>query len=87
MRKEILLLLILLLPIVSANTCVQTVISDISPSSVGVDKDFTVGITLDSCGTSPAKNIIFELYDISDEIIIKEPLRREIGDMGYSNRK
>jgi len=25
------------------------------------------------------------LYDISDEIIIKEPLRREIGDMGYSN--
>ena len=85
MKKEILLLLILFLPMVAANTCVQTVISDISPSSVGVDKDFTVGITLDSCGTSPAKNIVFELYDVSDKIIIKEPLRREIGDMGYSN--
>ena len=85
MRKEILFLIILVLPVMSANMCVQTVISDISPSSVGVDKDFTVGITLDSCGTSSAKNIIFELYDISEEITIKEPLRREIGDMGYSN--
>lgn len=80
-----LFLLMIILPFVSSSACVEVVVSDISPSSVGIGEKFSVGITLDSCGADPAKGIIFELYDISEDISIKEPLRKDIGDMGYAN--
>ncbi len=65
--------------------CVEAIVSDVSPSSVSLDEEFTVGIIIDNCGTQISENVTFEITKISPEISVKEPLFQNIGKMGYAN--
>lgn len=65
--------------------CVDAVVSDINPSSVGINEDFTVGILIDNCGETISDNVVFEITKVSPHITIKEPLVQEVGKMGYAN--
>ena len=64
--------------------CVKPTLTDISPSSVGIDEEFTVGILLENCGSLSPKTINFELKDISSEIYIREPLIKNISGINYA---
>jgi len=70
---------------ISDGYCVNAVVNDISPSSVGIDKEFTVGILIDNCGDALPENVVFELTKVSPDIQIKESLVQDIGKMGYAN--
>lgn len=48
----------------SGDEYLRAVIEDISPSSVGIDEEFTVGIGLENCGTRVPENITFEIISI-----------------------
>ncbi len=89
MKKEgafavlIIFLIIIFSEGISATSyCINPVVSDISPSSIGIDQEFTVGILLDNCGDQAPQNITFELKDISPEITVKEPLVRNLTEIG-----
>lgn len=65
--------------------CITAEITDISPSSVKVGDEFTVGIVIENCGSEIPEDIVFELENISPFIGVKESLIREIGTLRYSN--
>jgi len=68
--------------------CVNQGVSQISPGSVGLDEEFTVGIQLVNCGNVIAKNLSFFLTRISPNIIVKEDKISYIPTMGcYLCRK
>ena len=48
--------------------------SDISPSSVERNEEFTVGISLENCGTRIPENVTFEIIRIPPDIIVTEDL-------------
>jgi len=83
-KKEVLgiffvLVVILVVNVASAlDYCVDAVVTDISPSSIGIDEEFTIGILLDSCGNLPSEKISFEFLDLSENIYVKEPLIKNI---------
>jgi hypothetical protein len=81
------LLLIVNVSAVSEGFCVEVILTDISPSSIGVNEEFTVGVLIDNCGDKTPRNIVFELRDISPYIDVKEPLIQEIGALTYANSK
>ena len=91
MRKEIIFLfvvVVLLIPSVTAANkgyCVTAEVSDISPSSIGVDEEFTVGIHLENCGDEMPEYISFELLNPPIDITIKEPLIINISQLYYGN--
>lgn len=95
MRKRFLLFAVLIsfaIISVTANAleqgyCVNVAVTDINPSSVKINEEFTVGISIDNCGVLIPNNISFEFTDISPYIEIKEPLKIQIGELGYSNSK
>lgn len=58
----------------SGDECLRVVIEDISPSSVGIDEEFTVGISLENCGTQIPEKITFEIISIPPDIIVTEDL-------------
>ncbi|WP_406661944.1 COG1361 S-layer family protein [Methanolobus sp. ZRKC3] len=58
----------------SGDECLTAVIEDISPSSVGMDEEFTVGISLENCGTRVPEEITFEIISIPPDIIVTEDL-------------
>lgn len=89
-RNFVIFLTIIFFSILNVNSlqngyCVNAVVNDITPSSVGVDEEFTVGILIDNCGREVSKNVTFEINKVGDDIIIKDPLKENIGEMGYSN--
>lgn len=83
------LLLMMLFPLASADTddnyCAEAHVSDISPSSIEIDEEFTVGVQIENCGENIANNARFKILNPSDYIEIKEPLTMEIGDIYYGN--
>jgi hypothetical protein len=58
----------------SGDECLTAVVEDISPSSVGINEQFTVGISLENCGTRVPENITFEIIRIPPDIIVTEDL-------------
>ncbi|MBT3405049.1 hypothetical protein HN832_03955 [archaeon] len=72
---------------VTSGHCVEVAVSDISPSSIGIDEDFTVGILIDNCGSKVSDEVVFTITDISPLIEVKEDLVQDIGRMGYTNSK
>ncbi|MCK5625080.1 COG1361 S-layer family protein [Candidatus Pacearchaeota archaeon] len=70
---------------VNAIFCVTAEISDITPSSIGIGEEFTVGIQIENCGTETPANIYFELLNPPTDITIKEPLILEIPELNYGN--
>ncbi|WP_094227514.1 COG1361 S-layer family protein [Methanolobus psychrotolerans] len=58
----------------SGDECLRAVVEDISPSSVGINEEFTVGISLENCGTRVPEQITFEIISIPPDIIVTEDL-------------
>lgn len=89
MKKIILVIFlsILLVSLVNARWgyCINSEIADISPSSIGIDEEFTVGIHIESCGTEIPKNIYFEILNPPSDIIINDPLKIDIPKLQYAN--
>ena len=91
MRKEILFLFVItifLLSSISALSegyCVTAEVSDIVPSSIGIGKEFTVGIQIENCGNQLSEYVSFELLNPPIDITIKEPLVINISKLYYGN--
>lgn len=67
--------------------CLKQEIVDITPSSVKVNEDFTVGIQIQGCGDTIATGTTFELKSISSDIIVKEGLLTEIESICITCKK
>jgi len=65
--------------------CVTEEVSDISPSSIGIGKEFTIGIQIENCGDKIPEYISFELLNPPTDITIKEPLIINISKLYYGN--
>ena len=68
----------------SGDECLRAVVEDISPSSVGINKEFTVGISLENCGTQVPENITFEIISIPPDILVTESLVAHFPRFVYS---
>jgi len=92
-RKVIKFSIIILLTLFSLQTvmaleqgvCVTAEVSDISPSSIGIGKEFTVGVQIESCGDEMPEYVSFELLNPPVDIEIKEPLVINISKLYYGN--
>lgn len=69
----------------SGDECLRAVIEDISPSSVGINKEFTLGMSLENCGTQIPENITFEIISIPPDIVVTESLIAHFPKFIYSN--
>ncbi|WP_406657656.1 COG1361 S-layer family protein [Methanolobus sp. ZRKC2] len=69
----------------SGDECLRAVVEDISPSSVGIDEEFTVGISLENCGTRVPENVRFEILSIPPDIIVTEDLVAYFPEFVYKN--
>lgn len=67
------------------NVCAEAVVTDISPSSVEIDEEFTIGISIESCGSKSPEEVHFEIIQPSPDLLIKEPLLLKIGALHYAN--
>jgi len=65
--------------------CVTAEVSDISPSSIGVNEEFTVGVQIENCGDELPEYVSFELLNPPTDITIKEPLIINISKLYYGN--
>ncbi len=69
----------------SKGYCVTAEISDISPSSIGINEEFTIGIQIENCGSKMPEFVSFELINPPVDIQIKEPLIINISNLYYGN--
>ena len=79
------LILMTSLYVSASSYCATAEVSDISPSSVGIDEEFTVGIHVENCGDKSPEYVSFELIDPPTDIIIKEPFVINISNLYYGN--
>ncbi len=79
------ILSVFLIGFVNAAFCVTSEVSDISPSSIEVGEEFTVGVQIESCGSDNPGLIYFELLNPPTDITIKEPLIIDIPELNYAN--
>ncbi len=63
--------------------CITAEVQGISPSSVGIDNAFTLGVNLESCGNEIPENVIFEITSIPSDIIVTEDLVTIIPTLFY----
>jgi len=71
----------------SGDECLTAVVEDISPSSVGIDEEFTIGISLENCGTRVPENITFEITSVPPDIIVTEDLAAYIPTFIYRDSR
>ncbi|AKB19584.1 MULTISPECIES: COG1361 S-layer family protein [unclassified Methanosarcina] len=69
---------------ISSYACVNAEVQEISPSSIGIDEEFTLGINLESCGTKTPEDITFEIISIPSDIIVTENLVTKVSKLTYS---
>ncbi|WP_440956166.1 COG1361 S-layer family protein [Methanosarcina sp. Mfa9] len=69
---------------ISSYACVNAELQEISPGSIGIDEEFTLGINLESCGTKTPEDITFEIISIPPDIIVTESLVTKISELTYS---
>jgi len=69
---------------ISSYACVNAELQEISPASIGIDEEFTLGINLESCGTKTPEDITFEIISIPPDIIVTESLVTKIPELTYS---
>lgn len=85
----VLVLFILMVPgvlgTVGDNYCVKAEVSDISPSSIGINEEFTIGIHVENCGEKISEDVSFEIINLSPDITIKESPLINIGKLEYAN--
>ena len=80
--------LLFLLSYVSAlreGYCATAEVSDISPSSISINEEFTVGIHIENCGSEIPEYVSFELINPPIDLEIKEPLIVNISRWYYGN--
>jgi hypothetical protein len=65
--------------------CVTSSVTDISPSSIEIGEEFTIGIQIENCGSEIPNFVSFELLHPSEDIEIKEPLVINISQLYYGN--
>lgn len=65
--------------------CVTSEVTDISPTSIEIGEEFTVGVHIENCGSVLPEEIYFELITPPTDISIKEPLILQISKMYYGN--
>jgi len=65
--------------------CVTASVTDISPSSIKIGEEFTIGVQIENCGTKIPNFISFELLQIPKDLEIKEPLIINISNLYYGN--
>lgn len=65
--------------------CLSAQVTDISPTSINIGDEFTVGIEIDNCGYESPNYVTFELKDVSPYLEITDPLKRDIGKIGYAS--
>ncbi len=63
--------------------CVTADIQEISPSSVGIDEEFTLGINLEGCGSKIPEDITFAIINLPKNIIVTEDLVMHINRLSY----
>ncbi|NPE30870.1 hypothetical protein HNV12_23530 [Methanococcoides sp. SA1] len=68
----------------SGDICVNAEIQEISPSSISIDEEFTLGINIESCGSKAPEDITFEIISIPPDIIVTEDLITKIPKLTYS---
>lgn len=66
-------------------SCVVAEISDISPSSIKIGDEFTIGIHIENCGDRIPQNVSFEILSLPPHISVKESLITEIPKIQYAN--
>jgi hypothetical protein len=71
----------------SGYDCVTAEIKGVSPASIGVDEEFTVGINLHSCGGKVPENITFEITSIPPDIIVIENFVTNIPKLYYGSER
>jgi len=64
--------------------CVTAQVQGINPGSVGIDKEFTLGIDLEVCGGKIPEDVTFEITSIPPDIIVTEDLVTRIPRLFYS---
>jgi len=69
---------------ISSYACVNAEVQEISPSSIGIDEEFTLGINLESCGTKTPEDITFEIISIPSDIVVTENLVTKVSKLTYS---
>ncbi len=67
--------------------CATAEISDISPSSIGIGEEFTVGVQIENCGEKIPEDISFELLNPPTDIAIKEPLIINISRLNWNSER
>jgi len=82
-------LIIVLIPNISAaldrGLCVEAEMSEIVPSSVGIDEEFTIGVHIENCGEIIPEDVVFEIIRLPTDISVKEPLLIQIPVIRYAN--
>jgi hypothetical protein len=64
--------------------CVIAQVQGITPSSVGIDDEFTLGINLEVCGGKVPEDVTFAIISIPPDIIVTEDLVTVIPELFYS---
>jgi hypothetical protein len=64
--------------------CVRAELQGISPGSVGIDDEFTLGIDLEVCGGAIPEDVTFAITSIPPDIIVTEDLVTRIPKLFYS---
>lgn len=64
--------------------CVNAAVSDISPTSIRVGQEFTVGIQIENCGETLPRNVTFQITSLPTDLTIKEPLLTVIPRLEYA---
>ncbi|MEA1985033.1 MAG: COG1361 S-layer family protein [Euryarchaeota archaeon] len=67
----------------SGYVCANAEVQDISPSSIGIDEEFTLGISLENCGSQATEDITFEIISIPPDIIVTEDMVTKIPKLSY----
>lgn len=83
-----LLAVLFILPFSSAlegTQCVEASVTDITPSSIGIGEEFTIGIQIENCGSEIPEFVSFELINPPTDITIKEPLVISLSRLYYGN--
>lgn len=71
-------------PLFVPEECATAVVQGISPGSVKINDEFTLGINLEVCGGKVPENVTFSITSIPPDIIVTEDLTVRIPELFYS---
>jgi hypothetical protein len=80
------IILLFILPFLNAideTECVEAFVTDISPSSIKIGEEFTIGVQIETCDSKMPEFVSFELLNPPKDLTIKEPLIMNISNLYY----